>query len=57
MTQSGKEKQQGESEEDDSEPEPHDEKSIEASLPQRAKPGQASVEEEDNGESFQDVQL
>ncbi|EUC28106.1 hypothetical protein COCCADRAFT_110025 [Bipolaris zeicola 26-R-13] len=55
--QSGKEKQQSGSEGDDSEPEPSDEKSIEASLPQRAKPGQASVEEDDNGESFQDVQL
>ncbi|XP_014550529.1 hypothetical protein COCVIDRAFT_115215 [Bipolaris victoriae FI3] len=55
--QSGKEKQQSGSEGDDSEPEPSDEKSIEASLPQRAKPGQASVEEDDNGENFQDVQL
>ena len=53
----GKGQQQVESEEDDSEPEPQDEKAIEASLPQRTKPGQASGEEDDNGESFQDVQL
>ncbi|KAF1831566.1 hypothetical protein BDW02DRAFT_600689 [Decorospora gaudefroyi] len=56
--QSGKEKQQEESEEeDDSEPEPSDEKTLEASLPHRPKPGQASVEEEDDRASFQEVQL
>lgn len=56
-SQSEKVNKQDESEQDDSEPEPSDEKAVEASLPQRTKPGQASVEDDDNGESFQDVQL
>jgi hypothetical protein len=55
--QSETEKQQVDSEEDDSEPEPSDEKALEASLPQRPKPGQASAEDDDDGASFQEVQL
>jgi hypothetical protein len=55
--QSGKEKQQEDSEEDDSEPESSDEKALEASLPQRPKPGQASAEDVDEGASYEDVQL
>lgn len=44
---------------DDSEPEPSDEKSIEAGLPSRPKPGQPSIEDEKDGDagSFQEVAL
>jgi hypothetical protein len=52
--QSEKEKQE-ESGEDESEPEPSDEKAVEAGLPIRSKSGQASVEEDDDGASFQEV--
>ncbi|KAF1941964.1 hypothetical protein EJ02DRAFT_185552 [Clathrospora elynae] len=55
--QSGEGKQPEDSEEDDSEPEPSDEKALEASLPHRPKPGQASAEDDDDGASFQEVQL
>ncbi|CAO2651206.1 Nn.00g095030.m01.CDS01 [Neocucurbitaria sp. VM-36] len=53
-----KEKEQDEdSEEDESEPESHNEKALEAGLPNRPKPGQASVEDDDDGGSFQEVDL
>lgn len=53
-----KEKERDEdSEEGDSEPEASNEKAVEAGLPVRQKPGQASVEDDDDGGSFQEVQL
>ncbi|KAH7361238.1 hypothetical protein BKA66DRAFT_425780 [Pyrenochaeta sp. MPI-SDFR-AT-0127] len=56
--QSDKEKEQGEDTEDDeSEAEASNEKAVEAGLPVRQKPGQASVEDDDDGGSFQEVQL
>ncbi|EFQ89481.1 hypothetical protein CFE70_003493 [Pyrenophora teres f. teres 0-1] len=54
---SEKEKQREDSEDEDSEPEPSDEKAMEAGLPQRSKPGQASAEDDEDGASFQEVQL
>ncbi|KAJ4369120.1 hypothetical protein N0V83_006204 [Neocucurbitaria cava] len=45
------------SEEDESEPESHNEKALEAGLPNRPRPGQASVEDDDDGGSFQEVDL
>ncbi|KAI0615551.1 chitin biosynthesis protein CHS5 [Pyrenophora tritici-repentis] len=47
----------GDSEDEDSEPEPSDGKAMEAGLPQRSKPGQASAEDDEDGASFQEVQL
>lgn len=47
-----------ESEGDESEPEPSNEKAVEAGLPNRSRPGQASVEEdEEEGGGFQEVAL
>ena len=56
---SDKEKAQSEdSADDDSEPEPSNEKALEAGIPNRPKPGQASVEDDDDdGGGFQEVQL
>jgi hypothetical protein len=42
---------------DDSEPEPSNEKSLEAGLPNRLKPGQASSEDDGDASSFQEVAL
>jgi hypothetical protein len=42
---------------DDSEPEPSNEKSLEAGLPNRPKPGQASSEDDGDASSFQEVAL
>ncbi|RMZ71013.1 chitin biosynthesis CHS5 [Pyrenophora seminiperda CCB06] len=54
---SEKNKQREDGEDEDSEPEPSDEKAIEASLPQRPKSGQTSAEDDEDGASFQEVQL
>ncbi|KAI8934917.1 hypothetical protein NX059_008587 [Plenodomus lindquistii] len=54
--QSEKQRQQDTSE-DESEPELSNEKAVEAGLPTRSKSGQASVEDDDDGGSFQEVAL
>ncbi|KAL6710825.1 hypothetical protein ACN47E_007882 [Coniothyrium glycines] len=48
---------QGESDEDDSEHEASNGKAVEAGLPSRSKPAQASVDDDDDGASFQEVDL
>ncbi|KAF2851035.1 hypothetical protein T440DRAFT_77686 [Plenodomus tracheiphilus IPT5] len=55
--QSDKQRQQGLSDDDESEPESSNEKAVEAGLPTRSKSGQASVEDDDDGGSFQEVDL
>lgn len=57
--QSGEKEKEDEASEDDSEPEPSDEKSFEAGLPSRPKPGQASVVDEGDGDpsKFESVDL
>lgn len=42
---------------DDSEPEPSNGKAVEAGLPSRSRPGRATVEDDDDGGSFQEVAL
>jgi hypothetical protein len=48
---------EGDDSEDDSEPEPSNEKSLEAGIPSRPKSGQASQEDDGDASSFQEVAL
>ncbi|KAF2197299.1 hypothetical protein GQ43DRAFT_444380 [Delitschia confertaspora ATCC 74209] len=53
----GKDEEQEESSEEEDEPNAANEKAVEAGLPVRSRPGQPTVEDEDDAGSFRDVEL